>query len=60
MLNASGHLGDYFNGFLTKSCLTVNLTTFKFHFHLCKIQWETRMFFCERLEEVDDKRLYSK
>ena len=29
MFNASGHLGDYFNGFLPSHVLTVNLNTFK-------------------------------
>lgn len=61
MFNASGHLGDYFNGFFTKSCLTVNLNTFQLPlFTSAEIQWDTGKFSCEMMEEAEDKRPRSK
>lgn len=61
MFNASGHLGDYFNGFLPNHVLTVTLNTFKLPLSpMLKSNGETGKFSCEMREEADDKRLHSK
>lgn len=60
MFNASGHLGDYFNGFLPNHVLTVNLNTGKLPLSpMLKCSGRGTLS-CEMMDEADDKRPHSK